>query len=58
MLKSQTLNFLIKLSHHNNRLWFKDHRDEYDRTREDFKQELDIFTGLAVKIDSNLTNPQ
>lgn len=58
MLKPQTLTYLTNLREHNDRLWFKEHRKEYEGVREDFKQELDTFTQLAVKIDPDLKDAQ
>lgn len=58
MLTQQTFTFLENLSEHNDRLWFKEHQNEYDIARENFKQELDIFTTLAVKADPNLSDAQ
>ncbi len=56
MLKPQTLQFLSELSMHNDRLWFKEHRAQYEVARQDFVQELDRFTEIAVEIDPNLTD--
>ncbi len=58
MLQQHTLTFLTALREHNDRLWFKEHRKDYEKAKANFAWELESFTRIAEKIDDNIKDAE
>ena len=58
MIQQSTLDFLKKLKENNEKTWFQEHRDEYERAREDFVHFFDEFASDIVELDDHIIHSQ
>lgn len=53
MFKKQTLTFLKWIKKNNDRTWFQNHKDDYQKARNNFIEVFDDFAGNIVTMDNN-----
>ena len=58
MLQQSTLRFLKQLRSNNNKPWFDNHRQEYEKVKEDFINLVQQVLDNAARFDANLQNLQ
>lgn len=56
MLKASTFSFLTNLSKNNNKLWFDEHKPQYESAKADFEQFIEKLLVAVCKTDSSVSS--
>ena len=58
MIQKKTLSFLKKLEKNNEKLWFEEHRSDYEIAKKNFIEFFDEFAAYIVELDDNIIHSQ
>ena len=56
MQSQRIINFLKDIAANNNRIWFQEHRSEYDAIRSDFEEGIALAIARIAEFDSSIAN--